>query len=302
MLCLFAGCGSSKKSDIKIGLAAPAATHGWVAGAAYYAEKYCKEKGIDYTLTTSADAAEMEKNLNSLVDGGAQAVVVWPQWSGMESAVQKVIDRGIPVVSFDVDINCDGVYKVTGNNYDMGYKCAEYIIEKAGESADIAVINVPSAGSVSKLREQGFNDYLSEKNFDKKKVFTVSADSFSRDEGYKAMNRLLSEHSNIDAVFSMDDEVSIGVVKAIKESGRTDIKAVTGGGGMQEYFRMISDSEYSSLGLASALYSPSMVEDAINTAIKVCEGESTSKLIVIPTSVVSASNVSAYLDSANTVY
>ena len=31
---------------VKVGIAAPDVTHGWVAGVAYYAEKYCKEDGI----------------------------------------------------------------------------------------------------------------------------------------------------------------------------------------------------------------------------------------------------------------
>lgn len=302
ILCSFAGCAKEEKIDAKIGLAASAATHGWVAGVSYYAEKYCEEKGIEYNLTTSADASEMEKNLNSLVEWGAQAVVICPQWSGMEDAVQSVIDKGIPVVSFDFDIDCGGVYKVTGNNYDMGYQCAEYITGKAGESAVIAMLTVPSAGSVSQLREQGFRDYLSEKNYDTKNIITVEEKSFSRDEGYNDMKKLLAENEHIDAVFSMDDEISIGVVKAITESGRTDIKAVTGGGGMQEYFNMISDADYANLGLASALYSPSMVIDAINTAADLCNKKSSSKVVVIPTTIVSADNVNEYIDPENTVY
>ena len=31
---------------VKVGIAAPDVTHGWVAGVAYYAEKYCKEAGV----------------------------------------------------------------------------------------------------------------------------------------------------------------------------------------------------------------------------------------------------------------
>ena len=301
VFCLFAGCGTKNK-DVKIGLAAPGETHGWVAGVSYYAEKYCKDEGIEYNLTTSADAAEMEKNLNALAQWGAEAVVVWPQWEGMEDAVQSLLDKGLPVVSFDVEIDCDGVYKVTGNNYDMGYQCAKYIAEQVGEAASIAVLDVPSAGSVSALRKQGFYDYLKEIGYNTENVFEVKEESFSRESGYADMKAVLAEHPQVDAVFSMDDESSIGVVQAISESGRTDIKAVTGGGGMQEYFSMIADEKYDSLGLISALYSPSMIEDAIRTAIKLASGESSSKVIVIPTTVVTKENVSDYLDPQNTVY
>lgn len=300
------GCGAApeteKTDSYKIGIAAPDVTHGWVAGVAYYAEKFCKEQGITYKITTSADAAEMMANLNDLVTWGADAVILWPQWTGMEDAVAEVIEQGIPAVSFDVEINADGIYKVTGNNYGMGYESAKYIVEKVGEAANIAVLDVPSAGSVSAQRKQGFYDYLDEINYDKSNIFEVSEDAFTRDNGLRDMTDILESHKQIDAVFSMDDEISIGVIQAITEAGRTDIKAITGGGGMQEYFNMIKDPKYASLGLASALYSPSMVEDAVKTAISLCKGEACESNIIIPTTIVTAKNVDTYIDANNTVY
>ena len=302
MLFSFASCSKNEAKGVKIGLAAPAATHGWVAGVAYYAEKYCTEKEIDYKLTTSSDADEMTNNLEDIVEWGAEAIVLWPQWSGMEDEVDKIISKGIPVVGFDVDIDCDGIYKVTGNNYDMGYQCAEYIMSKAGAAAHIAVMDVPSVGSVSQLRKQGFYDYLNENGYDTSNIFEIAEESFSRDLGYSDMKKALEENPQIDAVFSLDDETSIGVVKAITESGRKDIKAVTGGGGMQEYFSMIADEKYNDLGLCSALYSPSMIEDAIKTAIDRIKGNNSSRIVVIPTTIVDSSNVNDYIDTENNVY
>ncbi len=302
----FAGCGkktADKKTDeYKIGIAAPDVTHGWVAGVAYYAEKYCKEQGITYKITTSADAAEMMANLNDLVTWGADAIVFWPQWTGMEDAVSEIIAQEIPVVSFDFELNCDGIYEVTGDNYGMGYESAKYITETVGDGAHIAVLDVPSAGSVSAQRKQGFYDYLKEIGYDKSNIFEVSEDAFTRDSGLKSMTDILESHAQVDAVFSMDDEISIGVVQAITEAGRKDIRAISGGGGMQEYFRMMKDSKYASLGLASALYSPSMVENAVSTAVSLCSGEKCENHIVIPTTVVTAKNADKYIDAGNTVY
>ena len=45
-----------------------------------------------------------------------------------------------------------------------------------------------------------------------------------------------------------------------------------------------------------------MVEDAIETAIKVMNGETVDPVVVIPTTIVSADNVADYLDENNTVY
>ncbi len=288
--------------EVKVGIAAPDVTHGWVAGVAYYAEKYCKDNNLEYMITTSADAAEMTANLNDLIAWGATVIVSWPQWSGMETVMQEIIDGGTPVVNFDVDVDCEGIYKVTGDNYDMGYQCAKYIVEKAGDAANIAVMDNPASGSVCELRKQGFYDYLDEISYDKSNIFEVQLESFARDKGLAGMADILEAHPQIDAVFSMDDETSMGAISAITEAGRTDIKAITGGGGCQEYFRMIADEQYADLGLASALYSPSMVEDAIETAITLLNGGTAESVVVIPTTIVDSANVADYLDPENTVY
>lgn len=288
--------------EIKVGIAAPDVTHGWVAGVAYYAEKYCKENDLEYMITTSSDAAEMTTALDDLVGWGATVIVSWPQWTGMETAMQDIIDSGIPVVNFDVDVDCEGIYKVTGDNYDMGYQCGKYIADKVGDGATIAVMDVPSSGSICELRKQGFYDYLEEIGYDQSNIFEVTLESFARDKGLAGMADILASHDQIDAVYSMDDETSMGAISAITDAGRTDIKAITGGGGCQEYFNMIADEQYADLGLASALYSPQMVEDAIQTAIDLLNGEEAEPIVVIPTTIVSAENVEDYLDPENTVY
>lgn len=302
---LFVGlCGCTVKSikKVKIGLAAPKSTHGWVAGVAYYAEKYCKENEIEYMITVSENQKEMEQNIQNLSDWGMDALVIWPQWTGMEEAVDKVIENEIPVVSFDVDISCDGICKVTGNNYDMGYQSAKYIVEKVGSAASIAVLPVPSAGSVSSLRIQGFYDYLEEIEYDTSNVFEMPVDAFTRECGFNDMKTILNEHKEVDAVFSLDDEVSIGIVEALAQTERKDIKAITGGGGMQEYFQMISSKKYDQYGLASVLYSPSMIDDAISVAIDIVTGNSSSKMVIIPTNVITKANVEKYIDTNNHVY
>ena len=299
-----AACGAAAPAEkkVKVGIAAPDVTHGWVAGVAYYAEKYCKDNGLEYKVSTSADAAEMQAGLQDLVAWGATVIVSFPQWAGMETAMQEIIDSGIPIVNFDIDVACEGIYKVTGDNYDMGYQSAKYIVEKVGEAATIAVMDVPSSGSVCELRKQGFYDYLTEIGYDQSNIFEVALASFARNDGVSVMADVLESHPHIDAVYSMDDETSLGCIQSIKEAGRTEIKAITGGGGCQEYFNIIASEEGKAIGAASALYSPAMIQDAIKVAIKLMNGEAAEPVIIIPTTIVSADNVADHLDPSNNVY
>ena len=288
--------------EVKVGIAAPDVTHGWVAGVAYYAEKYCQDNGLAYKVSTSGDAAQMQAGLQDLVAWGATVIVSFPQWAGMETAMQEIIDMGIPVVNFDVDVACEGIYKVTGDNYDMGYQSAKYIVEKAGEAAYIAVLDVPSSGSVCELRKQGFYDYLNEIGYDQSNIQEFQLESFARDDGLKNAADILEKMPQVDAFYSMDDETSIGTIQAMNDAGRTEIKAITGGGGCQEYFQIIASEEGQAIGAASALYSPAMIQDAIKVAIKLMNGEEAEPVIVIPTTIVSAANVADHLDPSNNVY
>lgn len=279
----------------KVGILAPAVTHGWVAAVSYYAEARCKELGadvVDYKVLTSNNADEMTSQLDDLKTWGAQAIVAFPQWEGMEVPIQAAIDEGIQVVNFDIAINANGVYRVSGNNEDMGVQGAKYIVDKVGTEGTVVVLNVPTAGSVSELREKGFMDTI--KEIAPNMEIVTYATQFTRDDGLKDMTDILSKHSKIDAVYSMDDETSIGVLQAIDEAGRTDVKVVTGGGGCQEYFNMMP--KYENIWVESALYSPSMVKDAVDMAVALLNGEKVEEVKIIPTTLVDRENYKDYLD------
>jgi ribose transport system substrate-binding protein len=283
--------GEDKK---KIGILAPAVTHGWVAAVAYHAEERAKELSdeIEYQIQTSSNAAEMTSQLDDLMTWGAEAIVAFPQWEGMEVPIQRALDAGIEVINFDIAIDAEGVYRVSGNNEDMGIQGANYIVDKIGTEGNVVILEVPTSGSVSELRKKGFVETI-EKIAPNLNVSTY-ATQFTREDGLKDFADILTSNKQIDAVYSMDDETSIGVLQAIKEAGRTDIKVVTGGGGMQEYFKMMPENE--EIWIQSALYSPAMVKDAVDVALKVLKGEKVEEVTIIPTTIVDRENYTEFLD------
>ena len=126
------------------------------------------------------------------------------------------------------------------------------------------------------------------------------ATEFNREAGLNDMTAALTANEKIDAVFSMDDETSIGVLQAISEANRDDIKVITGGGGCQEYFNMMKENE--NIWIESSLYSPLMVKDAVDMALDVLAGKDVEPVKIISTTVVDRDNVDEYLDPENTVY
>lgn len=283
----------------KIGILAPAVTHGWVAAVAYHAEARCRELAdeVVYQIQTSGNAEEMTGQLDDLMTWGAQAIVAFPQWEGMEVPMQRALDAGIEIVNFDIVIDLDGVYRVSGDNEDMGIQGAHYIVDKVGPNATVVMLEVPSSGSVSALRKKGFLDTVKEIAPDLN-ILTY-ATQFTREDGLKDFADILMKNPKIDAVYSMDDETSLGVLQAIREAGRTDIKVITGGGGMQEYFNIMPENE--DIWIQSALYSPAMVRDAVDVALKVLKGEEVEEVKIIPTTIVDRDNYQDFLD-ANSPY
>ena len=286
----------------KIGVLAPEVTHGWSAGVAYYAEKRCQELAdegkIEYRVSVSGDGAEMTNQLDELKTWGADAIVAFPQWEGMEVPIQQAIDEGITVVNFDIEIAADGIYRVAGDNYDMGFQSAQYIVDKIGTEGTVVILDVPTSGSVAELRKQGFLENLAEIAPDMKTI--EYATQFTREDGLADMADILTANPQIDAVYSMDDETSIGALQAIRDAGRTDIKVITGGGGAQEYFNMMLADENQDIWLQSATYSPDMVEDAVDMAVEILNGNVPSDPVkIIPTTIVDRENASEFLDESS---
>ena len=283
----------------KVGILAPAVTHGWVAAVAYNAEQRCKELSdeIEYKLYTSSNAEEMTTQLDDLLTWGAQAIVAFPQWEGMEVPIQAAIDKGVTVVNFDIVIDAEGVYRLSGDNRDMGVQGAHYIVDKIGTEGKVVMLEVPTSGSVSELRKEGFMTTLAEIAPNMEVV--SYATKFTREDGLKDMADILTSNPQIDAVYSMDDETSIGALQAIKEANRTDIKVITGGGGMQEYFKMMPEN--TEIWIQSALYSPAMVRDAVDMAVSILKGETVEPVVVLPTTIVDRDNYTEFLD-ANSPY
>jgi len=166
-----------------------------------------------------------------------------------------------------------------------------------GPDATVVILEVPTSGSVSALRKKGFLDTVKEIAPDLN-ILTY-ATQFTREAGLADFSDILMRNPKIDAVYSMDDETSIGVLQAIREAGRTDIKVITGGGGMQEYFQLMPEND--DIWIQSALYSPAMVRDAVDVALKVLKGEEVEQVKIIPTTIVDRDNYKQFLD-ANSPY
>lgn len=280
----------------QIAIIAPSAEHGWLAGVTYYAELRCKELGLDYKTYQSDSVNAQANDIQDAIAAGSAAVVMFPHNDEVTIAAQEIIDAGIPLVVFDRKIDVDYNAYIAGNNGDMGVASAKYIGEILGGQGTVAVENVPSSGSVSTERVDGFKTTMAEQYPDIVLV-DFTAEGFAQEQGLKAASDLLVANAQLDAIYSLDDESSMGFIQAIKEAGRTDIKAISGGGGSQSYFKAIAET--TDMTLFSATYSPIMMMDAVDLAVSLLKGEQVDKDNIIPSTIVNPDNVAEFFDESS---
>jgi ribose transport system substrate-binding protein len=113
------------------------------------------------------------------------------------------------------------------------------------------------------------------------------------------MENILQAQGDIDAVYTHDDDMAQGVVRAIRNANRDDEMFLTGVGGSQDAMKQIEEG---GLYRATFLYNPNMAGTAVNMARLIALGEGFSELVppevprqvVVPAAVVTKDNVAEY--------
>jgi ribose transport system substrate-binding protein len=86
--------------------------------------------------------------------------------------------------------------------------------------------------------------------------------NWNRDDAFKTMQDFLTRFKHIDAVWAADDDMAVGVLKAIDQAKRTDIKLVFGGAGAKGMIKILKDGSDPRIQ-ANVSYSPKFIYDAI---------------------------------------
>jgi ribose transport system substrate-binding protein len=267
ILGLMAGAGTaSAQQKFVIGVSIPAADHGWTGGVVFHAQEEAKalEKqypGLKVIVKTSPDGAAQANALEDLTTQGINALVVLPHNSDeLTDPIRKVKSKGAFITVVDRalrDQNIQDLY-VAGNNPELGRVAAAYIKERLNGKGDIVVIRgLPIV--IDEQRVNAFNEGIKGTDI---KVIDSQFGNWSRDDAFKVMQDFLTKHAKIDAVWCQDDDMAVGVLEAIKQAKRTDIKFIVGGAGMKDMVKKVMDGD--PMVPVDVLYSPSMVAVAMD--------------------------------------
>ncbi len=125
--------------------------------------------------------------------------------------------KKIPVISLEQNLVEYGIRSVHINNRLGGQIATEHLIRQGCRK--IAFVSGPMLTPLIKDRYAGYQDMLTKYSipFDKELVYPGD---FSSVSGYHAANYFMTEGIAFDGIFACNDEMAIGVLKALKEAGR----------------------------------------------------------------------------------
>ncbi|GAA4531331.1 substrate-binding domain-containing protein [Chelativorans composti] len=248
-----------------IAVSIPAATHGWTGGVVYHAEAAAKEikaafPNIDVIVNTSPSAVAQVGVLEDLVaTRKPDALVILPFTSEeLTGPVQSVKEAGTFITVVDRGLTDESIQDlyVAGDNIAVGATTAQFLIEELGKGDVVVLRGIPTV--IDDERIQGFQDALEGSDI---KILDIQYAYWNRDDAFKVMQDYLAKYPKIDAVWANDDDMLLGVLEAIQQAGRTDIKFALGANGMKEIIEKVMEGD--PLTPISTPYPPSMIKTAV---------------------------------------
>lgn len=260
--------GALAQNKVNLGVAIPAATHSFTAGIVWWANEAKKElekkhPGLTVTVKTAANAGEQANQLQDLMTvTKINALVVFPfESAALTKPVAQIKAKGVYVTVVDrglTDESAQDAY-VSGDNTAFGRIPAEFIAKQLGGKGNIVALR-GIATTLDNERMDAFNAVM--KAHPDIKLLDAKYGNWNRDDAFKVMQDYLTRFKQIDAVWAADDDMAVGVLKAIDQAKRTDIKLVFGGAGAKGAIKTLMDGSDPRIQ-ANVSYSPKFMYDAI---------------------------------------
>jgi ribose transport system substrate-binding protein len=287
---------AAQEKKVHVGVAIPAATHGFTGGIVWWANQAKKDlekanPGLKVTVRTAANAPEQANQLQDLMTvNKIDTLVIFPfESASLTKPVAQVKGKGVYVTVVDrglTDTSAQDAY-VAGDNTAFGKLPAEYLAKRLNGKGNIVVLRgIPT--TIDNERMDAFNAVL--KNHPDIKVLDAKYGNWNRDDAFKVMQDYLTRFKQIDAVWAADDDMAVGVLKAISQAKRTDIKEVFGGAGAKGMVKTIIDGS-NPLIQADVSYSPKFIYDAVKmTAEARIKGEKLPANTIVPSVLITKEN------------
>ena len=285
---------------VNLGVSIPAATHSFMGGINYWAAQAKKDlekehKDLKITIKTAANAPEQANQLQDLATvTKINALVVLPfESAALTKPVEQVKAKGVYITVVDrglTDPSVQDAY-VAGDNTAFGRIPAEYIAKNLDGKGNVVALR-GIASTLDNERMGAFEEVL--KKHPDLKLLDAKYANWNRDDAFKVTQDFLTRFPHIDAIWAADDDMAFGVIKAVYQAKRKDIKIIFGGAGAKGMVKTIMDGKDPRIQ-ADVSYSPKFIYEAIKlTAEARLKGEKLPATTIIPSVLITKENAKSF--------
>ena len=238
-----------------------------------------------------SDAQVQAAPLQELMDEGVDAVFLCPvDWEAVTPALEALQEAGIPVINIDTQVKEESLTKayIGSDNRNAGYVCGEDLKKRCPGGGKILLLECPSINSINE-RITGFEQAIANAGFE---VLDRADVNGEKEKAKEAMGEFLEKYPKIDGVMCGNDQVALGALEAVKESGRQGIR-IYGVDGSPDVKQEIAkpDSPMTATGAQSPIR---IGKAAAETGIAILDGEKFETTTYEDTFLIDKGNVEMY--------
>lgn len=245
---VLAGCGRKADSTAGAGPAAPGKpvvalvvktlNHPFFIDMQKGAEEAAKAAGVELIVQAAEREIDVERQMQiieNLIQRKVSALVVAPSGSReIVPVVVKANQAGIPVLVVDTRVDAAALKAAGGktatfigsDNYEGGKLAGEFMVQKMGGKARIAVLEGIPGHETGDARLRGFRDAL--KGSPGMEIVASQPANWERDQGYNVFQNIMQAHPGVNAMFAANDLMALGALEAIAAGGKAGKITVVG--------------------------------------------------------------------------
>ncbi len=243
------------------------------------------------TKDAAFDTKTQSTQLRELVEEGVKVIFLCPvDRESVTPDLKMLQEAGVRVINLDTQVKEHALTAayIGSDNRNAGVICGEDLKKRCPDGGKILILECPSMNSIND-RITGFEEAIANGGFE---VLNRADVHGEKEEAKEAMREFLKTYPEIDAVMCGNDRVALGVLEAIKESGREQIR-VYGVDGSPDIKREIAkpDSPMTATGAQSPIR---IGKEAAEIGLAILEGEEFETTVYEETFLIDKGNVKMY--------
>lgn len=227
-----------EKGDLTVGFSNYAAVIPFYQAMIAGVEEGGKKYGWSVDVTDSKfDPNQQLSDIQSLITRGVDLLIVSPgDQNALLPAYQEAAREGVPIVSIANTLAPANKSWETAffgeSNEELGELMTKALVEAMGGKGDVIQVNGPPGIDFVTEMGAGAKNVYGE-NPDVKVVFEQGTKELSAEEGLRVGQTGLTAHPDVQGGWANDDELAVGLVRALSERGLDDVPVGWNGGTAQ---------------------------------------------------------------------